>query len=87
MEISRIDFFSLSNIFDWSSSEEIKAISDKFNSEAKPGSVILIRQLNNENDLASYFTSYSFDHQLGQELLEKDRSMFYNRILIGVKKG
>lgn len=79
--ITQYDFLSLSNIFDWSSVDEIKLWA-KTCSILKQNSIILIRQLNSQVDLSQYFTDFSIEHELMDRLLITDRSLFYNSFLV-----
>lgn len=80
------DLVQLSNIFDWSNAEEIKATCSLLQ-EMKKGSKLLIRQINNESPIGDYLgPSFSLDTKRGDELQRKDRSLFYSRVLVAEKK-
>jgi hypothetical protein len=49
--------------------------------------VVLLRTLNNPKDLAAKLApAFAFDRELGEALQQADRSLFYDRILVGVKQ-
>jgi S-adenosylmethionine-diacylglycerol 3-amino-3-carboxypropyl transferase len=76
----------LSNLFDWMSPEDSKKIWDDLGSRMAPGAIVLVRQLNNKRDLSIYSgQKFKYDEKLGNELLDKDRSMFYERIFVATK--
>lgn len=82
--LDRFGLIHLSNIFDWSSDDLVRAWSRRLREECRPGATIVIRQLNNHRALESFFEpDFTFDHDLGDALLRDDRSLFYNRILVG----
>ena len=84
-DLSRFDFVQLSNIFDWSDDALITQWSQRL-LDLRAGSVILIRQLNNSRDLRAFFSPhFTFEEALSSELLAQDRSLFYNRIEVGVR--
>lgn len=83
--IERFDFVQLSNIFDWCDDTLIQQWS-MYLSELEEGSVIVIRQLNNTRDLRPFFTPhFHFQEELSHKLLAQDRSLFYNKLEIGVR--
>lgn len=78
------DLISLSNVFDWSDPPAIAALAARLRAEARPGAVIVIRQLNHTTDLRSLFEpSFQFDDALGAHTLAQDRSLFYAAYRIG----
>src|SRR5207248_5294142 len=85
-ELSRFDLFSLSNVFDWSNDQTIRAWAEALRAAARPGTALLIRELNNQRDLRRYFEpDFTFDAALGAELLARERSLFYERIEVGIR--
>jgi S-adenosylmethionine-diacylglycerol 3-amino-3-carboxypropyl transferase len=83
--LGRYQLFSLSNVLDWSDDEEAERWGRALCEEAPEGSVVLLRQLNNRRDLRRFFAPrFTFDDGLGQRLFEEDRSLFYERIEVGV---
>lgn len=84
--LERFDLLSLSNVFDWSDAQQIATWADTLAARAKPGSAILIRQLNNQRDLTPWLTPhYRFDPALALELLRSDRSLFYEKLEVGFR--
>ena len=81
------DVISLSNLFDWIEPSQVKALTRRLVAEARPGALVLVRQLNNNVDLRPHLPGFRFDAALAHELLGRDRSLFYNRLLIAVKEG
>lgn len=85
-ELARFGLISLSNIFDWSDDALVTVWADHLARHARPGAVVLIRQLNNQRDLRPFFSpAFAFDDAVGEDLLARDRSLFYNRVLVGVR--
>jgi len=85
-DFSSYDLISLSNLFDWMEPEVISKVTRRLSDEVRPGSVVLVRQLNNHTDLRPYFRGFRFDTDLAERLLASDRSLFYNRLLIATKE-
>lgn len=86
-ELARFDLFSLSNVFDWSDDALVEAWSRELRTHARPGSAVLLRQLNNRRDLRRFFEpDFTFDDALGAELGARDRSLFYERIEVAFRR-
>jgi S-adenosylmethionine-diacylglycerol 3-amino-3-carboxypropyl transferase len=86
--LGRFQVFSLSNVLDWSDDEQAARWGQALREQAPPGSVVLLRQLNNRRDLRRFFApQFAFDDTLGRELLEQDRSLFYERIEVGWRRS
>ncbi|MBI2390539.1 MAG: DUF3419 family protein [Deltaproteobacteria bacterium] len=84
--LERFDLLSLSNVFDWSDDALVSAWSSAIVRAARPGAVVLLRQLNNRRDLRSFFApAFTFDGALGRALCDGDRSLFYERVEVGVR--
>lgn len=87
-ELSQYDLVQLSNIFDWSSLEQIKETCKLLDQKLNPGAVILIRQINNESPIADYLgPDFKIHQQLGEKLQEMDRSLFYSKVIVAEKRG
>jgi S-adenosylmethionine-diacylglycerol 3-amino-3-carboxypropyl transferase len=85
-ELSRFDVLSLSNVFDWSDDAETEGWGRLLAERAKPGAVVLIRQLNNRRPVERFFApAFRFDEARAAKLLQGDRSLFYERLLVGTK--
>lgn len=86
-DLARFDLIHVSNIFDWSTPEQIEAWCLHIKRHAKQGALVLLRQLNNHSDLSEYLQpEFRFDDDLGARLTESSRVQFYNRITVGVKQ-
>jgi S-adenosylmethionine-diacylglycerol 3-amino-3-carboxypropyl transferase len=85
-DYSPYDFVSLSNIFDWSSENEIRDMALKLNEELKVGTMVLYRQLNNRKNFRHFFGDhFQWLSSEAKELHLKDRSLFYSSIHIARK--
>jgi S-adenosylmethionine-diacylglycerol 3-amino-3-carboxypropyl transferase len=83
---ANFDLMSFSNIFDWMSDADVKAVAKRLQTEAPSGSWMVYRQLNNEKDYRPYFGSaFVFDEALAERLHGQDRSLFYSKIAIARK--
>tara|TARA_X000000950_G_scaffold168073_1_gene205180 strand:- start:412 stop:1371 length:960 start_codon:yes stop_codon:yes gene_type:complete len=79
------DIISLSNLFDWSDESFIIRCVRKL-SNIKPGSSILLRQLNNHKDWSLFFgEGFKEDKAFDKYWQEKDRSFFYDHFRLFVK--
>jgi S-adenosylmethionine-diacylglycerol 3-amino-3-carboxypropyl transferase len=86
--LARFDLYSLSNVFDWSSDQLAAEWGAALREAARPGSIVLIRQLNNARDVRRFFTpAFEFDDALGNQLLAGDRSLFYTRVHVGIRRS
>jgi S-adenosylmethionine-diacylglycerol 3-amino-3-carboxypropyl transferase len=86
-ELARFDVISLSNVFDWSDDALVTEWATALRRHAHPGSAVILRQLNNRRDLRRFFgEDFSFDDTLGAELTARDRSLFYERIEVGLRR-
>jgi S-adenosylmethionine-diacylglycerol 3-amino-3-carboxypropyl transferase len=84
--LERFGVYSLSNVFDWSDDSVVASWARLLVEKARPGAAVVIRQLNNDRDVRRHFIpSFVFDDALGDELLAKDRSLFYNRFQVGFR--
>jgi len=80
------DLVQLSNIFDWSDDTLVQQWA-QYLKRLRPGAVVLMRQLNNTRNLRPHFEpEFAFDAALGESLRAQDRSLFYNRIEVGVRQ-
>ena len=86
-DLGRFDVFSLSNVFDWSDDALVAGWADALRRSARPGSAVVMRQLNNGRDLRRFFEpDFAFDDALGEELRVRDRSLFYERIEVALRR-
>lgn len=79
------DLVSLSNILDWSSPQMVKKIAAQVSSSMRKGSVLVYRQLNNKTDFKKTFKGFNWQTKIEKFILNKDRSLFYSKICIGIK--
>lgn len=73
-----------SNIFDWCDDEIVRQITARAAENLEKGSVVTFRQLNNQKDYRALFGS-DFRWLDTSEIVERDRSLFYEKIEIGEK--
>ncbi len=84
--LSRFEVISLSNIFDWSSDALVAQWAQRLIAQTRPGTHVVIRQLNNRRPLRKFFEpAFAFDDGLAKRLLLSDRSFFYERLQIAVR--
>jgi S-adenosylmethionine-diacylglycerol 3-amino-3-carboxypropyl transferase len=84
--LERFDVVSLSNVFDWSDDAVVAAWASLLGRHLRPGATVVLRQLNNRRDVARFFANrFAFDDALGDDLLRRDRSFFYERILVATR--
>ncbi len=85
-DLASYDLVSLSNVFDWSDDALVARWGQSLRA-LRPGAAIVVRQLNNRRDVGSLLPGFAFDAPLADELLSRDRSLFYERLLVGVRNG
>lgn len=78
--LEKFQLIHLSNIMDWMSEKENKEIANHISKNTKKGTIVLIRQLNNEQPVHEYFPEFESLPTVEQQLLELDRSLFYSSI-------
>ena len=84
-DLGRFDLVSLSNVFDWSDDALVARWADSLRG-LRPGTAVVIRQLNNRRDVRRLLSpGFAFDGRLGDDLLSRDRSLFYERIEVGFR--
>lgn len=87
-ELGRFALYSLSNVFDWSDDRLTAAWARAIAAASQPGAAVLIRQLNNSRDVRRFFApEFEFDPALGADMQRRDRSLFYERIEVGFRRG
>lgn len=83
--LAHFDVVSLSNIFDWSEDALVARWAESLRA-LRPGAAIVVRQLNNRRDVLRFFApAFTADHGLGAELLQQDRSLFYEAIRVAFR--
>lgn len=88
VDLGAHDFVGLSNILDWMAPAAVDALLDKVAAEVRPGAVVMWRQLNNARDLAARLRpAFEFDDDWCRALQQRDRSLFYSSIHVGVRAG
>jgi S-adenosylmethionine-diacylglycerol 3-amino-3-carboxypropyl transferase len=85
MDYENFGLVGLSNILDWSSQNEVERIGQLISNSMRKGSVLLFRQLNNSTDFTVQFEGFEWQDELEEDLLKKDRSLFYSKICVGIK--
>lgn len=86
--LAQYDLVQLSNIFDWSSLEQIKETCRLLDQKLTPGAIVLIRQINNESPVAEYLgPDFTIHQELADKLQRNDRSLFYSKIIVAEKRG
>ncbi len=83
----RFDLVSLSNLFDWMDADGVDAIARRLEAECRPGAIVLIRQLNNRAPVEARLPSFDFDPAEAEALVRADRSLFYERVLVGRRRA
>lgn len=83
LDLTPYDFVHVSNIFDWSDDGAVAEWAEALRA-LEPGAVVVIRQLNNTRDLARFLAPW-FELIDETALQERDRSLFYNRIISAVR--
>jgi S-adenosylmethionine-diacylglycerol 3-amino-3-carboxypropyl transferase len=87
VDLARFDVVSLSNVFDWSDDTLVARWAGVLARELRPGATVVCRQLNNRRDLRRLFgDAFAFDGALGEDLLSRDRSLFYERIEVATRR-
>ena len=86
-DLGRFDVVSLSNVFDWSDDALVASWAQTLGRALRPGALVVLRQLNNRRDLGRFFDeTFAFDDALGDDLLSRDRSLFYERIRVASRR-
>jgi len=76
----------LSNVMDWMDQPSCRRLAERLRDELRPGAAILWRQLNNSRDLVGHFApDFAFDAARDASLTAAERSLFYNRVHLGVR--
>jgi len=82
-DLGAFDLVQLSNLFDWMAEDVADGIIGRLCRECRPGSVVLLRQLNNRRPVEHAFAA-AFDlvEPLSTTLTARDQSLFYERVLV-----
>lgn len=85
-DLQRFGVVSLSNLMDTVPEAELAASAALLKAQLRPGAAILMRQLNSTRLLRPHFEpEFTFDDVLGRRYFRRERSLFYNRIEVGVR--
>ena len=79
-----IQLTHFSNIFDWCDESVVRQIAARAAESLEKGSVVTFRQLNNQKDYRPFFGN-DFRWLDTAEIVDRDRSLFYEKIEIGEK--
>jgi len=86
-DFSHFDLIALSNIFDWMPEEVVRRTAGQIRRSARPGAVLIYRQLNHSKDFQKLFgPDFAFDGALEEKFLKKDQSLFYSKLNIGTMR-
>lgn len=84
--LDRFDVVSLSNVFDWSDDALVERWAGALVGCAE-GTAVLLRFLNNGRSVRRFFEpAFTFDDATGRDFLARDRSFFYERIEVAVRR-
>jgi len=87
VDLSSFDFIGLSNILDWMPADDVEQLMQKVLRETEDGAVVMWRQLNNHRDITRYLSpTFAFDNAWDRALWERDRSLFYSSLHVGVRQ-
>lgn len=81
-----VDFIHLSNILDWLSKDQAKALLEVAAKKLKKGGWIIIRQLNSNLPIMELCNSLSWMPEIADKLHKQDRSFFYQKLHIARKE-
>jgi S-adenosylmethionine-diacylglycerol 3-amino-3-carboxypropyl transferase len=86
LDLADFDVVDLSNVPDWMKPDDVRTLFGKVGSEMRSGSTVVWRQLNNERDLEGELRgAFVFDAAWQDDMLRRDRSLFYSSIHVGVR--
>lgn len=81
------DCIALSNVCDWMAPAAVAALLGRIRTEARAGTVVVWRQLNNIRDLTTHLAPrFAFDDAGDARRTTEERSGFYNRVRTGVRR-
>ena len=86
VDLADFDLVDLSNVLDWMKPDDVRDLFRKVGTEMRPGSTIIWRQLNNDRVLEGELRGpFTFDPARQDDLLRRDRSLFYSSVHVGVR--
>lgn len=80
------DLIHLSNILDWLSPEEARSTLESAWRALRRGGLTFIRQLNSNLNMPALETAFEWQEGLANELHLRDRSFFYRKLHLGLKR-
>jgi S-adenosylmethionine-diacylglycerol 3-amino-3-carboxypropyl transferase len=80
------DVIHLSNILDWLSPQEARSTLELAWGALRRGGLTFIRQLNSSLDVPALGTHFEWQEDLARELHVRDRSFFYRKLHLGLKR-
>jgi S-adenosylmethionine-diacylglycerol 3-amino-3-carboxypropyl transferase len=80
------DFIHLSNIVDWLSEHDARALLELASMRLRKGGWLIVRQLNSDLPLKALCQSLSWQRETGNTLHANDRSFFYKDIHVAIKE-
>lgn len=83
MPAASADMVHLSNILDWLSPSQAQQTLAAAARVLKHGGRVILRQLNSSLDMDGLAGDIAWDHELGRDMEQRDRSFFYPQILTG----
>lgn len=81
-----VDMVHLSNILDWLSPLQAEETLHQAQRVLKRGGRVIIRQLNSTLKISELNCRLEWDFELGRQLADQDRSFFYPKIFVGVRR-
>lgn len=85
-DLGGFDLVSLSNVWDWSDDGLVRRWAAQLRA-LRSGAVVVVRQLNNRRDLAPLLgEDFVLDESLGAELTAQERALFYERVVVAVRR-
>lgn len=86
-DLASYEVVSVSNVFDWSDDALVAQWARALGERGHPKCAVLIRQLNNKRDVRPHFSRwFDFDDALGAAYLARDRSLFYERFEVALRR-
>lgn len=86
-ELASYEVVSVSNVFDWSDDALVAQWARALGERGHPRCAVLVRQLNNKRDVRQHFAPwFHFDDALGRDYFERDRSLFYERFEVALRR-
>ena len=84
--VAAFDLIGLSNILDWLDEDQARALLEKAYRALRPGSWVLVRQLNSSLDIPGLGAGFEWLAEPAAALHAADRSFFYRALHLGRKR-